>query len=181
LNKTDMPRIETRLATGSDAQLIALLGRITFSQTFGHLFREPQDLLNYCNTVFSVMKIESSLSEANSVFWLAFVDQLPVGYAKLKCNETSPFVSTERVCQLQKIYVLKDFLSLGIGLNLQRRLLEKAASMKFETIWLSVLKGNERALKFYTKSDFKIVGSHRFQIGQENFEFNVMSNTLAVD
>ena len=34
-----MDIIEIRLAKEEDAQFIALLGRVTFTETFGHLFR----------------------------------------------------------------------------------------------------------------------------------------------
>ena len=51
-------------------------------------------------------------------------------------------------CQLQKIYVLKDFLSLKIGFELQNRLITKAKDDGFERIWLSVLESNERAIRF---------------------------------
>ena len=42
-----MENIEIRLAKKEDAQFIALLGRITFTETFGHFFRVKQDLLDY--------------------------------------------------------------------------------------------------------------------------------------
>ena len=53
-----MNTFEIRLAKKEDAQFIALLGRITFTETFGHFFRDKQDLLNYYNSTFSVEKIE---------------------------------------------------------------------------------------------------------------------------
>ena len=36
--KRSMKTIEIRLAKKEDAQFIALLGRITFTETFGHFF-----------------------------------------------------------------------------------------------------------------------------------------------
>ena len=170
--------IETRIATQNDAQLIALLGRVTFTETFGHLFRDKQDLVNYYNTTFSVDKIENSLSKSETVFWISFVNQLPVGYAKLKLNSTTEFITSEKICQLQKIYVLKDFLSMKIGSKLQNLLLAKAKELAFKNVWLSVLKTNERAIQFYQKNGFKKIGNHDFQIGKENFEFIAMGKEL---
>ena len=37
-----MNTIEIRLAKKEDAQCIALLGRITFTETFGHFFRDQK-------------------------------------------------------------------------------------------------------------------------------------------
>ena len=173
-----MNNLEIRLANKEDAQFIALLGRVTFTETFGHLFQDKQDLLNYFDHTFAVDKIEKSIAKLDNVFWIAFVNRLPVGYAKLKLHSESAFIQSESICQLQKIYVLKDFLSMKIGLELQRRLLEKAKELQFEKIWLSVLISNERAINFYQKNGFVKVGNHDFQIGKEDFEFIAMGKSL---
>ena len=173
-----MNAIEIRLARKEDAPSIALLGRTTFTETFGHFFRDPQDLIDYYNSTFSVQKIEAGIEKPNNLFWIAFANRLPVGYAKLKLHSKSDFVDSKEVCQLQKIYVLKDFLSMKIGLELQRTLLEKAKDLRFTEIWLSVLNSNERAIRFYEKSGFEQVGNHDFQIGRENFEFIAMNKEL---
>ena len=170
--------MEIRKATYSDAVTIALLGRFTFTETFGHLFRDPQDLLEYLDRTFNVEKLSKSIDKPNNRYWLAFIDNLPVGYAKLKLNSPSTFLETDDVCQLQKIYVLKDFLSRKVGLALQSKLLEKAKKLGYDKIWLSVLKDNQRAIKFYQKNGFRFIGEHDFQIGKEHFNFQAMSKEL---
>lgn len=173
-----MNGLEIRLAKKEDAQFIALLGRTTFTETFGHFFRDQKDLIDYYNLTFSVQKIEDGIEKPNNLFWIAFANRLPVGYAKLKLHSNSEFIESKGACQLQKIYVLKDFLSMNIGLELQRSLLEKAKELRFTEIWLSVLNSNERAIRFYEKSGFEEVGNHDFQIGKENFEFVAMGRQL---
>lgn len=171
-------KMEIRIANKNDAEIIALLGRVTFTETFGYFFKDKHDLFNYCHTTFSVDKIENSIAKPNNVYWIAFVDRLPVGYAKLKLNSSSEFIELENVCQLQKIYVLKDFLSMKIGFNLQNLILEKANKKGNNCIWLSVLTSNERAINFYRKTGFQQIGNHDFKIGKENFEFIAMSKDL---
>ena len=173
-----MNSIQIRLANEGDAQFIALLGRITFTETFGHLFRDQNDLIDYYNRTFSVQKIEDGMKKQNNIFWIAFVNRLPVGYAKLKLDSKSDFIDSKDVCQLQKIYVLKDFLSMKIGLQLQDSLLKKAKQLNFDKVWLSVLNSNDRAINFYKNTGFEKIGSHDFQIGKENFEFIAMNKQL---
>ena len=173
-----MHRIEIRLAIPSDSENIALLGRITFKETFGHLFKDYSDLLSYNERTFSVAKIKKGLLNPKNIFWLALVDDLPVGYSKLKRNSQSQFINSVNVCQLQKIYVLRDFLSMKIGLELQNKLLEQARADCFDKIWLSVLESNDRAINFYKKNDFVTIGNHDFQIGKENFQFIAMAKNL---
>ena len=81
--------MQIRRANNSDAATIALLGRFTFTETFGHLFGDQQDLLDYLDRTFNVEKLHNSINKSNNLYWLAFVDNLPVGYAKLKLNSSS--------------------------------------------------------------------------------------------
>lgn len=85
-------------------------------------------LIDYYNYTFSVQKNEDGMKKQNNIFWIAFVNQLPVGYAKLTLNSKSEFIDSKDVSQPQKIYVLKDFLSMGIGLGLQDSLSKEAKS-----------------------------------------------------
>lgn len=173
-----MEKIVIRYATQSDAEYIALLGRITFTETFGHFFRKKEELFEYYERTFSVKKIRVSIDKVNNVFWIAFVNELPVGYAKLKLKSKSEIIDSDKVSQLQKIYVLKDFLSKKIGLQLQNKLIERAKDSGSEKIWLSVLNSNDRAINFYLKNGFEHIGNHDFQIGSENFNFSVMSRAF---
>ena len=169
---------EIRIAHKEDATYIALLGRITFAESFGHLFRDKNDVTEYVNKTFSVEKIKRGFDNSNNVFFIAFVDNLPVGYAKLKLNSTSEFSQSKNSCQLQKIYILQDFLSKKIGHQLQSLLLKKAKEKSFREIWLSVYAGNPKAIKFYERNDFKTIGKYNFKIGKENFKFEAMSRML---
>ena len=167
-----------KVASTKDAQIVALLGRITFTETFEECFSDRQDLLEYFDRTFSVSKIEKSIDNQNNFFWIAYVDDLPVGYAKLKLDSQTKFVSSQRICQLQKIYVLKDYLSMKVGLLLQKTVLKKAKELDFEVIWLSVLNSNERAINFYVNNEFVDVGAHDFQIGKKQLDFTVMMKNI---
>lgn len=178
MDKNPTNTIEIRIAIIDDASIVSLLARITFTETFGHLFRDQDDLSQYLTTTFAVDKIERSIEKDTTVFWIAYVNKLPIGYAKLKLDSPSEFIDSQKVCQLQKIYILKDFLSLKIGLKLQIQLLAKAKELSYDVIWLSVLHSNERAINFYKKNGFTYIGNHDFTIGKEYFEFIAMSKNL---
>ncbi|MDG1529611.1 MAG: GNAT family N-acetyltransferase [Polaribacter sp.] len=170
--------MQIRIANISDAEIISSLMITTFDENFGHLFEDRQILLDYFDMFFSVEKIKDGLQKDNNVFWLAFVNEKPVGYAKLKLHSPSDFVDAKKVSQLQKIYVLKEFLSMKIGHQLQDVLLQRAAKHGSEQIWLSVFVENERAVNFYLPNDFVEVGKHEFQIGIYNFDFIAMRKKL---
>lgn len=166
--------IKIRRATPEDAQFIALLGRITFTETFSEYFNDKKDLFHYYEQTFNVPKIRLSLQKESNRYWIALWNGLPVGYAKLKINSTTEFISDESTSQLQKVYVLKEFLDKKIGKLLMAELMQSFNESDKSYIWLSVLKQNERALKFYYRNNFKNVGEHLFQIGSEVFDFYVL-------
>ncbi|MEL6484549.1 MAG: GNAT family N-acetyltransferase, partial [Bacteroidota bacterium] len=144
----------------------------------GDVFDASGNLNTYLETTFNLNKIQHSLQKENNVYWIALVDDKPVGYAKLKLTSPSPFIETERVSQLQKIYVLQDFLSMKIGKRLQDALIDRARKTESEQLWLSVWDGNARAIRFYEKNDFEVVGNHQFTIGEQTFAFTAMSKKL---
>ncbi len=167
--------IYVRRALPEDACYIALLGRVTFTETFSHYFSDKQDLFDYYEQTFSVSKIKTSLEKENNQYWLAFWNELPVGYAKLKKHSPTAFMETGDISQLQKNYVLKEFLDHKIGKQLMDELMESFIRSGKSHIWLSVLKSNERAIQFYSRNDFKKIGEHLFPIGKEVFDFDVMA------
>lgn len=164
-----------RKATLDDAEIIALLARVTFRESFGYLFNDQQDLKDYFEITFSVKKIRNGLQKDNNVFLLAFLDELPVGYAKLKRQSHSEFIDeTDKTSQLQKIYILNDFLGQGIGQKMQEAMFDEVRALNSTHLWLSVYVGNPKAISFYERYGFTFVGVHDFSIGKETFEFTVM-------
>jgi ribosomal protein S18 acetylase RimI-like enzyme len=174
-----MSSVVIRKATTADAAIVALLARVTFTETFGNAFRDPNDLVDYYNETFSVHKFRDSIGKENNIFWIAFVDELPVGYAKMKKYSPSTHLPNEdKVSQLQKIYVLKDFLSMKIGQKLQDEIVAEARLIGSRYLWLSVLNANERAIGFYKKHGFVVCGELEFDIGKEHFEYFAMKKEL---
>ncbi len=174
-----MMDVQLRRATQQDAAVVAQLGRITFAETFGYLFAEHgADLAAYLDRTFGLAKIEASLGKPMNLWWLATADGLPVAYAKLKYPSPSALLSEPDAAQLQKIYVLRDFMGKGIGVPLLDAALEQAARLGAPVVWLTVLRQNERAIGFYIRHQFTTVGPESYTIGTQTFSFNVMVRPL---
>lgn len=167
--------IEIRTAVPEDAPYIALLGRVTFTETFSEYFRDPQDLFDYYERTFNVAKIRAGIQNNNNKFWIAFWNDLPIGYAKLKVVSPTEFITADAVSQLQKIYMLKEFLDKKAGKALMDQLMYFFNNSASTHLWLSVLNSNERALNFYYKNGFSKAGEHQFTIGKETFDFIALS------
>ncbi|WP_109300745.1 GNAT family N-acetyltransferase [Aquimarina sp. AU474] len=170
--------IEIRRATIDDAKHISYLGAITFDQSFGHLFHDSEGLKHYLDTTFDLEKIQNSLVKSDNLYWLAVENNLPVGYGKLQLNAPSEFVEGTNVCKLQKIYFLNSHVGKGIGGRLQQLIFDEAKTNSCDYLWLSALKENKEAVKFYERNNYYIAGEHLFVIGKQKFDFWVMSKKL---
>jgi ribosomal protein S18 acetylase RimI-like enzyme len=167
--------LQIQRANSPDAAIVALLARITFAETFGHLFAEhPTDLKNYLDQTFAVSKIERSLDHAQNAYWLAIADRLPVGYAKLKRSSSPPAGYRGDADQLQKIYVLNSFLGRRIGAALMQPILGEARDRRL-LLWLDVLSENVRAIAFYERFGFQPIGEDKYTIGAQTFDFHLMA------
>ena len=170
--------IQVRRATVADAIALALLARITFAETFEPHFTNKQGLLEHYEATFAVRKIGHDLQDPNNVFWIATHNHLPVGYVKLK-KQAAPEAQLQGRCsQLEKIYVLKDYLSKGVGHQLQTALFEELQVLQTDNVWLYVWEQNSRAISFYQKHGFRVVNSNYATVGQDRFRFLTMAKRL---
>lgn len=170
--------INIKTAKISDTEVLALLGRLTYIESHGHFIEDKNDLLQYINEAFSVTKTKQELQNPNNLFYMIYVDELPVGYAKLVLNETHVTVVSRHNCLLDKIYILNEFIPLKIGQQFLNFLEEKAKALQLDTMWLSVYVKNERAIRFYEKNEFKNVGDINFLVNGKNYENIVLSKMI---
>jgi diamine N-acetyltransferase len=79
--------------------------------------------------------------------------------------------------QLQKIYVLREFIGRKIGAALLGRVLPEAA-VRAPVLWLDVLRENTHALRFYETHGFCVIGEDTHTIGAQTFAFDLMARDL---
>lgn len=55
----------------------------------------------------------------------------------------------------------------GLGSDLMLASLEEANRQDYQSIWLGVWEKNNRAIVFYERWDFQVIGSHAFVLGSD--------------
>ena len=168
-------------ADRTHAATIASIGRQSFRDAFGHLFKRKEELQDYLDYTYKTEKIMMSLQKENNIFFLAFVDNVPVGFAKVKKHSLNDQIESGAQMELQKIYVLSYYHGSGAGPALMQAVLELAQDLKPDFIWLDTHISNAKAIHFYEKYGFKKHGLHYFTIGTQTFEYDLMSLPVAVE
>lgn len=159
--------VDIRLATLEDAELLARLGAALFVQAFAHL-NAPEDLAAYLPTAFSPVIQAAALEREGTICLIASMGDVPVGYAHLAVTEPPECVAEgEDAIELVRFYVDAVWHGQGVSHTLMEEVLSRAASGGHDLIWLGVWDANARAIAFYEKWSFAVVGSKDFLLGSD--------------
>lgn len=155
-----------RRAVPADAKLISDLSGVTFQQTFEGTCSD-EDLAGFIEESYNENQILLELNDENDLYFIASVDTNPVGYLKMKEDESEvPAIKEHKSLEIKRLYVLKEYHSRKVGAALMEFALDYGSKNNFEIIWLGVWEYNERAKAFYKKFGFKETGyGHAFPIG----------------
>ncbi len=162
-------------ASFTDAAMLAALGRRTFEEAFADQ-NTPENLAAYVSATYTTEQFDKELRDENSVFYVARLNQTPVGYAKLRKNSLPKNSILENAqtprlvmpcMELQRIYVLQEIIGLGVGKLLMEKCLQTAECESCAAIWLGVWERNTKAIAFYEQWGFTVFGSHIFYVGHD--------------
>ena len=90
-----------------------------------------------------------------------------IGFAQLRLRAPKACVTAERPSELYRVYVSRQWHGTGVAQQIMREALATAARAGSDRIWLGVWENNRRALGFYRKYGFEVVGEHVFQFGTD--------------
>lgn len=170
--------IKIKIAKETDTDVLALLGRLTWAESHGHYIKDKNNLLKYLDENFSVSKTKQNINKTKNHFYIMYVDDFPVGYAKIIINEKQESVISQNNCHLERIFILNDFIPLKIGHKLLAFVEERAKKLQLDTMWLSVYIKNKRAITFYERNKFKNVGELNFSVNGNEYENIVFSKEI---
>ena len=161
-----IPHPTIRRGTLRDAELLAELGARTFSETFA-ADNTPENMAAYLASAFAPTQLAADLVDPRCLFQIAETAASAVGYAMLRSGAAPEQVTGKRPIELVRLYVSRDSLGSGVGSALMQACLDEAKRGGHQTLWLGVWQHNIRAQAFYRKWNFREVGTHSFQLGDD--------------
>ena len=160
---------EIRKAGLNDIGIICSLGAQTFMDAY-EANNTKEDLEAYILKSFSKKKIEEELNTVNTVCYLCYDCDKPMGYSKLNFDTSCEAFESENVTELQRIYVLKEYYNHKAGKEIMHHAIELCKEKGYDYLWLGVWKENHRALKFYSSWGFENIGEREFTVGSKKYE-----------
>ena len=155
--------IEIRRACGGDAVRLSDVGRRSFVQKFGGLYKSS-DLEAFLREKHSVDAYEKVLADGAHAVWLAERDRAAVGYLVAgPCDLPVPDLKPN-AGELMRFYLLADCQGQGVG----GRLFDLGFAFlqeHFDAIYLSVYAENEGAQRFYRRRGFEKIHDYHYMVG----------------
>jgi ribosomal protein S18 acetylase RimI-like enzyme len=158
--------IELIQATINDLETVRQIGIDTFYESFASVNTE-ENMAHYLKTGFSVGKVASELSNADSEFHLAYDGDDLIGYLKVNHGPAQSELKDDTALEIERIYVLRAWQGLKVGQLLYNKAIEIARERGYTYVWLGVWEKNEKAIGFYKRNGFVEFDKHLFTLGDD--------------
>ena len=116
--------------------------------------------------------IQEELMDENNIYHIIYYNGIPAGFSKIILNAPHTNIQQQNITKLDRIYLLKEYFNLKLGLQLLNFNIELSKRNHQTGIWLFTWVGNKRAVDFYHKTGFSIVGSHQFKVTDTHYNEN---------
>lgn len=163
LNLISMISIEK--ADESHAHLLSELAEITFIESHGTSAKE-EDINNFITEKYNPETFAAELIDSKNNFHLIYYQDRLTGFSNIIYNFPYADGKIEPLAKLERIYILKEFYDLKLGYQLMEFNIALARENGQKGIWLFVWQENERAIKFYKKNGFEVIGSFEYKISK---------------
>jgi len=148
-----------------DFQLLSEIATLTFIESHGSSAKQ-EDINIYVTEKYNENIFKEELSDAKNIYHIIYYVHNPAGYSKIIFDTSYPNSKIKNIAKLERLYLLKEFYNLKLGSALFHCNIDLSKRNHQMGMWLYVWKENERAVNFYKKNGFVIIGSHDFKISE---------------
>lgn len=158
--------IEIREVRASEISALVEMAQAAFLQAFTE-GNKLENVRAYMLEAFTLAQFQKEFEAEGSQFFVAILDGKVIGYTKVNEVPSQTDIHDPESLEVARLYVLEDFLGLGLGKKLLDLTISLAKEKNKKYLWLGVWEKNARAIRFYEKNGLEIFGSHPFPFGDE--------------
>ena len=166
-----------RPALAVDAPALAVLAERTFRAAFESR-NSPENMDLHCARCFGTEIQAREIADRGLVTMVAEEGRRLVGYLQLRLSQPSGSVKAARPAELYRIYVTEEWQGRGVAQDLMKRAIAAATDAGCDCLWLGVWEHNPKAIAFYRKFGFEVVGQQSFMLGHESQRDIVMARRM---
>jgi len=167
------PAITIRTADLRDGETLSRFASDTF-----HLGcpadTDPVHLDAFISTELTPERFRQFIGTNGVYIFITEVDARIAGFLMLVSPSPHPQVAARNPIELRKLYVDPRHHGRGIANALMQSALAVIDQPAHDTAWLSVFSGNARAISFYRRWGFAIIGAQDFLVGSDRQKDFVM-------
>jgi diamine N-acetyltransferase len=169
--------IQIRRGVLEDASVLAEFAARSFADAFA-ADNNPEDLQAHLESAYNVAQQSQELSNPNEITLLVFAAETLIAFAQVRRKVPPACVTQAQAIEVHRFYV--DRLAHGKGVAQALMAAVKSAAKDFAAkhLWLSAWERNPRAVAFYAKMGFEIVGSADFVVGSDVQTDHIMVASL---
>ena len=142
-------------------ELLRNLAIETYYETFSDTNSEAL-LQKYFKESLNIEKLSAQLQETASEFYFIYSEKdqqqtTPAGFLKLNIDNAQTDLMDPTALEVEKIYLLKAFLSQGLGKQMINFSIERAIQQDKKYLWLGVWESNFPSARFLQKDGLRTI------------------------
>ena len=169
--------VKFRRGNERDAESVSAFARRLFEETFGAQ-NDARDMGMYTAKAFTPTMQRGELEDPTRVCVIGERDGTISSYALLRIGSLHSAVQAKAPVEIERFYVDSALHGQGVAGAMMDETVRIAGATGADTLWLGVWSQNARAIRFYEKRGFIIVGSQTFLLGTDVQIDHVMARSL---
>ncbi|WP_299779065.1 GNAT family N-acetyltransferase [uncultured Formosa sp.] len=157
--------VEIIQANATHSNLIVEVGTQAFRESHGHSASKA-DIESYISKTYNKEAILKEFNNEKVRYHLIYCDGDIAGFSKIELDTSNKNIADLNITKLDRIYLLEAFHGKQLGSKLFQFNIELSKKQHQNGIWLAVWIENKKAVNFYQKMGFKIVGAFDFKISE---------------
>lgn len=168
---------EIRAATLADVDALTAFGARSFYESFA-ADNTPEDMEKHLASAWRPELQRAEIEDPSLDTILAVSNGQLAGFAMVRDRQEPPDVTATRPVELWRFYVDRSWQGRGLARALMSAVEERARARGGRELWLGVWERNARAVAFYRKCGFEVVGKKIFVVGSDPQTDHVMMRML---